>query len=146
MSAVQWSRISPWGDRSCTTEGCLSSARWHMVAGDIGSDYCNDCRGLIDEEETEERVAVLEAALRRAAEWGVSSKNHDGGMARDLRPAWGTRGREFKSRRSDQSNQSLNRWRRQVIRVCFAVVLQFALQLNRLSPISARRHRPSASD
>jgi len=45
---MNWTRIVPIGDGKCATEGCSRSARWHGAAGDVGSDYCSECRDSID--------------------------------------------------------------------------------------------------
>lgn len=53
---MNWTKITPIGDRPCATESCDRSARWHGEHGGIGSDYCSECRDSIDE------AAVLAAA------------------------------------------------------------------------------------
>jgi len=45
---MRWTRISPVGDRKCTTATCLNSAKWRGEAGGVSSDYCSDCRDAID--------------------------------------------------------------------------------------------------
>ena len=44
---MEWTRITPIGDRKCATAECNRSARWHGVSGDVGSDYCSECRDSI---------------------------------------------------------------------------------------------------
>lgn len=29
--------------RQCATEGCCSTATWHVESGNVGSYYCGDC-------------------------------------------------------------------------------------------------------
>lgn len=62
---MQWSRITPIGQRQCATEGCVRSAKWHGVAGDVGSDYCGECRESID-------VAEVVSAARAVLRWDWS--------------------------------------------------------------------------
>ena len=50
---MQWSRISPIGARMCASENCSRSARWNMTAGDVGSDYCSQCKDEINSAEVE---------------------------------------------------------------------------------------------
>jgi hypothetical protein len=47
-AVMQWSRITPIGNKRCATDGCSRSAKWHGTAGDVGSDYCGECRESID--------------------------------------------------------------------------------------------------
>mgnify|MGYP000848334185 CR=1 FL=1 len=45
---MRWSRITPIGNKKCATAECNRSARWHGVSGDVGSDWCAECRDSID--------------------------------------------------------------------------------------------------
>lgn len=64
---MNWTRISPIGDRKCTTANCERSARWHMESGGVGSDYCSRCRDAIDGASLEARLDRYELALHRIA-------------------------------------------------------------------------------
>ena len=64
---MKWTRISPVGDRKCATATCMSSARWRGEAGNIASDYCSECRDIIDYGEL---MAAARAVL--AFDWSDS--------------------------------------------------------------------------
>lgn len=58
---MDWSRITPIGDRRCATDLCTRPAKWHGEAGGVGSDYCSECRESIDVDEIVRAAkAVLE--------------------------------------------------------------------------------------
>lgn len=56
---MQWYRISPYGDRKCASDACCRSARWHLTAGDVGSDYCSECRDRIDDDEVRAAASAV---------------------------------------------------------------------------------------
>lgn len=58
---MKWTRITPVGSKDCTTQWCNHSAKWHMEAGGVGSDYCSACR-----------ESLIDADVRRAAALVVS--------------------------------------------------------------------------
>lgn len=62
---MNWSRITPIGDKPCATDDCTRSARWHGVAGGVGSDYCDECRVSID-------IANLLRAAQKVVYWDWS--------------------------------------------------------------------------
>ena len=43
---VIWTKA--YGDK-CASDGCKSKAQWHMLAGDVGSDYCDQCHDRIED-------------------------------------------------------------------------------------------------
>lgn len=38
-------------DKPCATEGCLNGSEWRLEAGGTGSDYCVNCKSIIEEQE-----------------------------------------------------------------------------------------------
>lgn len=67
---MKWTRISPIGDRKCATATCIASARWRGETGGAASDYCSDCRDIIDHGE-------LMAAARAVVAYDVSDNDDD---------------------------------------------------------------------
>ena len=81
---MHWSRITPIGERPCATDACIRSARWHATSGDVGSDYCYECRNSID---TIALISAVRAVI--AFDWSdndadaVESVNHLRRVVRD---------------------------------------------------------------
>ena len=73
---MRWTRISPVGSRKCCTATCMSSARWRGEAGDVASDYCSECRDVIDHGE-------LMAAARAVVAFDWSDSDADAVAAID---------------------------------------------------------------
>jgi hypothetical protein len=48
---MRWTRLAVRGDRRCATATCCSSASWSGEAGDVASDYCSECKDVIDQGE-----------------------------------------------------------------------------------------------
>lgn len=67
---MRWTRISPIGDRMCATETCDKSAKWSGEVDDVASDYCSDCRDIIDHGE-------LMAAARAVVAFDWSDNDAD---------------------------------------------------------------------
>lgn len=47
MAVVTWSKAAP--GSHCASARCQMPALWHMTAGDVGSDYCEACRDVIED-------------------------------------------------------------------------------------------------
>lgn len=56
---MEWSRLSPVGGSKCASAECSRSARWHLEAGGVGSDYCSECRELIYVNELERAAGAV---------------------------------------------------------------------------------------
>lgn len=67
---MKWTRISPIGDRKCTSANCDAAARWRGESGGVASDYCSPCRDIIDHGE-------LMAAARAVVAYDVSDNDAD---------------------------------------------------------------------
>ena len=63
MTAVTWTKVAETYQRLCASNKCTMPAVWRMEAGNVTSDYCDECRSQIeahlsgrpDEEDEEER-------------------------------------------------------------------------------------------
>ena len=73
---MRWTRLTPIGGKKCATATCLNSARWHAESGGVGSDYCAECREMID-------GAILLDAAREVVEFDWSDNDPDAVAAID---------------------------------------------------------------
>lgn len=76
-----WTRIRPYGARSCASANCGRPALWHGEDGDVGSDYCPLCRDTIDADNLR-RAAIAVVAF----DWSDNDADAVAAIA-DLRKA-----------------------------------------------------------
>jgi hypothetical protein len=70
---MRWTRAH---GSHCASANCSRTARWHGTAGDVGSDYCSECRDAID-------CSEIEAAAREVLAFDWSDSDSDTAAAID---------------------------------------------------------------